>query len=99
MRPHDQPDNPQPASQRPEVDEDGLIRLQKLLAQSGVASRRKCEELMLDGLVEVDGEIVTRLGTKVDPRTAVSASRASGCRRSATRSTSSSTSPAASSRR
>ena len=71
MRPHDQPDNPQPASHRPEVDEDGLIRLQKLLAQSGVASRRKCEELMLDGLVEVDGEVVTRLGTKVDPRTAV----------------------------
>jgi 23S rRNA pseudouridine2605 synthase len=52
-------------------DDEGQIRLQKLLAQSGVASRRKCEELMLDGLVEVDGEIVTRLGTKVDPRTAV----------------------------
>ena len=71
MRPHDQPDSDQPASQRPEPDEDGLIRLQKLLAQSGVASRRKCEELMLAGLVEVDGEVVTRLGTKVDPRTAV----------------------------
>ena len=50
---------------------DGLVRLQKLLAQSGVASRRKCEELMLAGAVDVDGEIVTRLGTKVDPRTAV----------------------------
>ncbi|WP_296604601.1 pseudouridine synthase [Nocardioides sp.] len=54
-----------------ETDEDGLVRLQKLLAQSGVASRRKCEELMLGGLVEVDGEVVTRLGTKVDPRTAI----------------------------
>jgi len=53
------------------VDEDGLVRLQKLLAASGVGSRRKCEELMLDGLVEVDGEVITRLGTKVDPRTAV----------------------------
>ncbi|MEO5710492.1 MAG: pseudouridine synthase [Nocardioidaceae bacterium] len=54
-----------------ETDDDGLIRLQKLLAQSGVASRRKCEEIMLAGLVEVDGEIVTRLGTKVDPAAAV----------------------------
>jgi 23S rRNA pseudouridine2605 synthase len=52
-------------------DEEGLVRLQKLLAQSGVASRRKCEELMLAGEVVVDGEVVTRLGTKVDPRTAV----------------------------
>jgi 23S rRNA pseudouridine2605 synthase len=54
-----------------ETDDEGLIRLQKLLAQSGVASRRKCEELMLAGLVEVDGEVVTRLGTKVDPTAAV----------------------------
>jgi 23S rRNA pseudouridine2605 synthase len=54
-----------------ETDDEGLIRLQKLLAQSGVASRRKCEELMLAGEVEVDGQVVTRLGTKVDPATAV----------------------------
>ena len=54
-----------------EPDEEGLVRLHKLLAQSGIASRRKCVELMLAGLVEVDGEVVTRLGTKVDPRTAV----------------------------
>ena len=51
--------------------DEGLVRLHKLLAQSGIASRRKCEELMLAGLVVVDGEVVTRLGTKVDPRTAV----------------------------
>src|SRR4051795_1917041 len=59
--------NDSPAEDQP----DGLVRLQKLLAQSGVASRRKCEELMLAGLVEVDGEVVTRLGTKVDPTRAV----------------------------
>jgi 23S rRNA pseudouridine2605 synthase len=53
------------------TEDDGLVRLQKLLAQSGVASRRRCEELMLAGEVEVDGEVVTRLGTKVDPRAAV----------------------------
>lgn len=70
MKPHDR-DPSNPVSQRPEPDADGSIRLQKLLAQSGVASRRKCEELMLAGLVEVDGEVVTRLGTKVDPRAAV----------------------------
>ena len=63
----------EPREERPRqipTDDEGLVRLQKLLAQSGVASRRKCEEMMLAGLVEVDGEVVTRLGTKVDPRTA-----------------------------
>jgi 23S rRNA pseudouridine2605 synthase len=54
-----------------ERDEDGLVRLHKLLARSGVASRRKSEELMLTGEVTVDGEVVTRLGTKVDPTSAV----------------------------
>lgn len=42
-------------------------RLQKYLANSGVASRRKCEELILQGKVEVNGKIVTELGTKVNP--------------------------------
>jgi len=54
-----------------ERDEDGLVRLHKLLARSGVASRRKCEELMLAGEVTVDDEVVTRLGTKIDPASAV----------------------------
>ena len=44
------------------------IRLQKLLAQAGFGSRRKCEEIILDGRVEVDGELVTELGTRVDPK-------------------------------
>jgi len=48
-----------------------LERLQKILAQAGVASRRKCEELILAGAVEVNGEKVTTLGTKVDPSTDV----------------------------
>ena len=61
------------SSPRPSLgtDDAGLVRLQKLLASSGVASRRRCEQLMLEGRVEVDGEVVTRLGTKVDPRAAV----------------------------
>lgn len=42
-------------------------RLQKILAQAGVASRRKCEELILSGAVAVNGTTVTELGTKADP--------------------------------
>lgn len=49
------------------VDEVSIVeRLQKILAQAGVASRRKCEELILAGAVEVNGEKVTTLGTKAD---------------------------------
>jgi len=44
-----------------------MERLQKILAQAGIASRRKCEELILAGKVEVNGETVTVLGTKADP--------------------------------
>ena len=43
------------------------LRLQKYLASSGVASRRKSEELILEGKVKVNGKIVTELGTKVNP--------------------------------
>ncbi len=44
-----------------------MERLQKILAQAGVASRRKSEELILAGKVTVNGEVVTELGTKADP--------------------------------
>lgn len=44
-----------------------LERLQKLIAQAGVASRRAAEELIKTGEVTVNGEIITELGTKADP--------------------------------
>ncbi|MFD2080795.1 23S rRNA pseudouridine2605 synthase [Actinopolymorpha cephalotaxi] len=43
------------------------IRLQKVLAQAGVGSRRAGEELIVAGRVEVNGQVVTTLGTRVDP--------------------------------
>lgn len=43
-------------------------RLQKYLANSGIASRRKAEEYILAGKVKVNGNIVTELGTKVNPK-------------------------------
>jgi len=43
-------------------------RLQKVLAQAGVASRRACEALILAGRVTVNGQVVDILGSKVDPR-------------------------------
>ena len=42
-------------------------RLQKYLANSGIASRRKCEELILQGKIQVNGKVVTELGTKINP--------------------------------
>lgn len=47
-----------------------MERLQKILAQAGIASRRKCEELILEGRVEVDGKVITELGYKADPAAA-----------------------------
>ncbi|MFZ5943460.1 MAG: pseudouridine synthase [Bacillota bacterium] len=44
-----------------------MERLQKFLAHAGIASRRSCEELILQGKVKINGALVTTLGTKVDP--------------------------------
>ena len=52
------------------MSEDG-VRLQKVLAQAGIASRRAAEDLIREGRVSVDGAVVTELGTRVDPATAV----------------------------
>lgn len=43
-----------------------MMRLQKFLALAGVASRRKAEELIVDGRIKVNGKLITELGTKVD---------------------------------
>ena len=44
------------------------IRLQKYLANCGISSRRKAEELITSGKVSVNGKIVTELGTKINPK-------------------------------
>ena len=43
------------------------VRLQKFLANAGVASRRKCEELILEGKVSVNGKVIQELGSKINP--------------------------------
>ena len=44
-------------------------RLQKILAQAGIASRRKAEQLIVEGRVTVNGEVLKELGSKADPET------------------------------
>ena len=44
------------------------VRLQKFLAEAGIASRRKCEELIQSGKVMVNGKVVETLGTKINPK-------------------------------
>lgn len=45
-----------------------LERLQKVIAQSGITSRRKAEELITAGRVKVNNKVITTLGTKVSPK-------------------------------
>ena len=43
------------------------IRLQKVMANAGVASRRVCEDLISSGSVKVNGKVVKELGTRINP--------------------------------
>lgn len=56
---------------RPVTDDSTLPRLQKVLAQAGIGSRRACEILIAQGRVEVDGAVVEEQGMRVDPLTAI----------------------------
>ena len=49
------------------MDEIAGIRLQKVLASSGIGSRRACEELIAAGRVAVNGRVVREMGTRIDP--------------------------------
>ena len=60
--------SPAPRKTGPRPGGPGQERLQKILAAAGIASRRACEEIILDGRVQVNGKTVTELGTCADPR-------------------------------
>lgn len=55
------------AAMKMQIPEDQRIRLNKFLADAGIASRRKADALIARGVVKVNGRVVTELGTKVHP--------------------------------
>lgn len=59
---------PRPGGAAPRPALAGQDRLQKILAAAGIDSRRACEQIILDGRVQVNGKTVTELGTRADPR-------------------------------
>ena len=75
-----------------------LERLQKIIAAAGIASRRKAEELISSGHVQVNGTVVTELGTKLIRKPTTSASTANSFTAHSATFTFCSTSPKAMSR-
>ena len=49
------------------MEEKNEVRLQKFLADNGIASRRKCEQIILENRVKVNGKLINTLGTKINP--------------------------------
>ncbi len=60
-----------PVAPAADVHDPAGVRLQKVLAQAGLGSRRACEQLIAAGRVEVDGRLVTELGVRIDTRRSV----------------------------
>lgn len=60
-------DRPQRPKSTHVAADDGLIRLNRYISNSGICSRRKADELIAAGVISVNGEAVTELGIKVDP--------------------------------
>ncbi|NVO09195.1 MAG: rRNA pseudouridine synthase [Bacteroidales bacterium] len=54
-----------------EVDSDGLIRLNKFIANTGLCSRREADDFIENGMITINGEVITQLGTKVDPNSEI----------------------------
>jgi len=54
-------------AKKPKAEDAGLIRLNRYIANAGICSRRKADELIVAGVVSVNGEVVNELGLKVDP--------------------------------
>ena len=61
---NDEEGEPEPDSGHPL---DSRVRLNKFMAELGIASRRKCDEMIVGGKVTVDGQPAVELGTKIDP--------------------------------
>ncbi len=54
-------------NEKKNTDSADSVRLQLAISRAGVASRRHAEEMIRDGLVRVNGKIITEMGTRVNP--------------------------------
>ncbi|WP_186760679.1 pseudouridine synthase [Arthrobacter alpinus] len=68
-RPTEQNRRPETTTNDVDIHNVDGVRLQKVMAAAGVASRRLCEDMILEGRVQVDGVTVSQLGLRVDPET------------------------------